>query len=71
MRKFYLFQIEKIDAFERCQGLTADQVASEGRWCHDALPITCEFACAIQQGKNVTVHFHVGMIYLVSNIIVY
>ena len=39
--------------------------------CHDALPITCEFACAIQQGKNVTVHFHVGMIYLVSNIIVY
>ena len=27
--------------------------------------------CAIQQGKNVTVHFHVGMIYLVSNIIVY
>ena len=76
VRKFYLFQIEKI---ERCQGFTADQIASEGRWkmfgifsmCYDALPITCEFACAIQQGKNVTIHFYVGIIYLVSNIIIY
>ena len=53
VRKFYLFQIEKI---ERCQGFIADQIASEGRWkmlgifsrCYDVLPITCEFACAIQ-----------------------